>query len=188
MVTTITASPEQACWWSWSRTRNCSTRRDLLDRCVWLTLPTIPEGDRRSEAELWRDFEATRPRLLGSLLDAVSGAMRNLPAMKLDKKPRMADFALWGAAAESPLGPPKGSFLAAYNGNREAANELAMEASAIGPAVLGLVERVGTWEGTAKELLAELSSERHSDMDTRRRYDRPRTPNKLAGDLRRLAP
>ena len=122
------------------------------------------------------------------MLDCVSAAMRKLPTVRLPKLPRMADFALWGTAAEVALGLRPGEFMGAYTGNREVANELAMEASAIGPAVLGLMDDREQWEGTAKELLAELGSDRHSDMNTRRRSDWPHTPHKLSGQLRRLAP
>ena len=47
------------------------SRPDLGDRAIFLTLAPIVEADRRSEAELWREFEVARPRILGALLDAV---------------------------------------------------------------------------------------------------------------------
>jgi hypothetical protein len=43
-----------------------------------------------------------------------------------------------------------------------------------------------SWQGTAKDLLAEL--ENRADERTRKRKDWPSTPRKLSGDLRRLAP
>jgi hypothetical protein len=110
-----------------------ATRGDLLDRAIILYLPTIPEAQRRSEAEIWRDFEATRSKILGALLTAVNGALAKVATVKLDRLPRMADFALWVAAAEPALGCPEGAFLEAYTGNREQANELALEAALIVP-------------------------------------------------------
>jgi hypothetical protein len=68
-------------------------RPDLADRAVFLTLEPIPEERRRPEQELWAAFEAERPRLLGVLLDAVAKGLAELPRTKLDKLPRMADFA-----------------------------------------------------------------------------------------------
>jgi hypothetical protein len=41
-------------------------RADLADRAIFLTLRPIDEEQRRSEAELWRDFELARPRILGA--------------------------------------------------------------------------------------------------------------------------
>ena len=79
------------------------TRPDLADRAVFLTLQPIPEKDRRPEQELWAAFDAERPRILGVLLDAVVEGLKRLPATRLDKLPRMADFALWATACETGL-------------------------------------------------------------------------------------
>src|SRR5262244_4678360 len=39
------------------------SRPDLGDRAIFLTLAPIGEAQRRSEAELWRQFEIVRPRI-----------------------------------------------------------------------------------------------------------------------------
>src|SRR5439155_25729840 len=52
-----------------------ATRADLLDRSLVVELPAIPDEKRRREDEFWPAFEAARPRLLGALLDALSGAL-----------------------------------------------------------------------------------------------------------------
>jgi hypothetical protein len=62
-------------------------------------------------------------------LDAVSCALRNESSVHLDCSPRMADFAQWAVAAEPALGLKEGEFMRAYVGNRESANDLALEAS-----------------------------------------------------------
>ena len=72
------------------------TRPDLADRQLFLTLEPIPEEKRRPEAELWSEFEAERPPILGALLDAVVEGLKRLPETRLPKLPRMADFAIMG--------------------------------------------------------------------------------------------
>src|SRR5258708_2361168 len=52
------------------------SRPDLGDRAIFLTLAPIAEARRRSEAQLWREFEIARPRMLGALLDAVVHGLR----------------------------------------------------------------------------------------------------------------
>ena len=94
-------------------------RPDLLDRAIVLSLPPISEDNRETEAEFWARFEAVRPYFLGSLLDGVACALRRLPEIKLSRRPRMADFATWAAAAEPAFGWPQGSFLNAYRRNRK---------------------------------------------------------------------
>lgn len=165
-----------------------ATRPDMLDRAICLSLPTIAEDHRRDEKQLYTDFEKARPFILGGLLTAVSAAIRNVDSVKLNARPRMADFATWAVAAESALGVTDGAFMDAYSGNRSEATEAAIESSAVGPAIVGLMHgRTKPWEGTCRELLVELEAH-HSDEATRRRRDWPRSPKALANILRRLAP
>lgn len=161
------------------------TRSDLLDRCVILQLPRIPEAQRRTEAEFWRDFNAAHGRLLGSVLSAVSVAMKRLPDTRIDRLPRMADFALWATAAESGLGLQTGDFLAAYTSNRESANETALESSPVAKHILQVAES-GEWEGTATELLERIEG-MASDAEKKLKTW-PKGPGSLSGSLKRLAP
>ena len=172
------------------------SRGDLVDRSIFLHLPTIPESRRRPERELWADFEGQAPRLLGALLDAVSGGLRILPRLQLSSLPRMADFALFGEAVSRALGNPPGHFLVAYRDNRQAASESALEESPVAGAVRELAER-GPWTGTAAELLEELGRTTAATPwvatatgpGAAKSSDRwPRTPRGLSGVIRRLAP
>src|SRR5205085_4550335 len=91
-----------------------ATRGDLLDRSLIIDLPNIPAAKRRSEESFWKEFEIKRPRLLGGLCDGLSAALRNLPTVRLELLPRMADFALWATASETALGFAPGAFIAAH--------------------------------------------------------------------------
>jgi hypothetical protein len=162
------------------------SRPDLQDRAISLTLEKINDDKRRTEAELEADFEKVRPQVLGALLDAVSVALRDVAGIRLEKLPRMADFAVWAAAAAPAFGWTAEQFLAAYDRNRGEATATALEASAIGPWVLRLLEKTSPWEGIARDLLREL--EKYADEKTRKSQDWPKTARKLSGDLRRIAP
>jgi hypothetical protein len=163
-----------------------ATRSDLLDRCVIVSLPVIPEESRRPEAEISTEFEKVRPLILGALLDAVAGALKALPSTKLDTLPRMADFALWVAAAEASLGWPKGTFLSAYAGNRASANEVALEASPIARPLIEMLDEQGEWVGSSSELLQALEA-RVSDQVKRQRIW-PANGRSMTGHLKRLSP
>jgi len=164
-----------------------ATRSDLLDRAVGLTLPTIPDQKRRTEAELWRSIGQLQPRILGAILDAVCSAMRNVPSVRLANPPRMADFAAWSVAAEPGLGLSRGAFLAAYTDNRQNSNSLAIEASVVGLAIQEFTREQLRWEGTAQQLLAKLE-ERSTAEQFKTRRDWPATPQSLGTKLHRLAP
>jgi hypothetical protein len=162
-----------------------ATRGDLLDRAIPLNLPPIPEGQRRAERSLWRDYELARPRILGALLTAVAGGLRELPNVRLTGLPRMADFAEWAVACEKALNWPAGSFLDAYGENRKDANEVALESSPLVPFLRQFVEANVEWTGTASALLAEL---RELAGDAAKSRDWPGNARGLSGRLKRLAP
>jgi hypothetical protein len=92
-------------------------RADLADRVIFLMLGPIGEERRRSETELCREFERARPAILGALLDAVAYGFRAAEAVQPGRLPRMADFALWATACETPLWRA-GTFTRAYAANR----------------------------------------------------------------------
>jgi len=161
-----------------------ATRGDLLDRSLILYLERIPGSARRAERELWAAFDRARPRILGALLDAASGALRHLPSVELDELPRMADFAEWVTAAEPALGWAPGKFMDAYTANRDASNELTLEATPLAAPLRQLAE-LG-FEGTATDLLDRLAA-LVEDTATRRR-DWPANARSLSTALRRLAP
>jgi hypothetical protein len=125
---------------------------DLLDRMVILSLPEINENERKEEAVFWEDFQAVKPQILGALLSGVSAALKNVKVVKLDKKPRMADFAIWASAAECGLGFAAKEFINAYNRNRREAGDVALEASPVATKVYEFMQDKNEWEGTTGEL------------------------------------
>jgi hypothetical protein len=134
------------------------TRSDLADRAIFLTLEPIPEEHRRAEKDLWAEFDAARPQLLGTLLDAVSHGLKRLPETQLPSLPRMADFALWVTACETALWPT-GTFGTAYAGNRDEAIDTVIDADPVGSAIRSLMSTRTVWTGTASDLLGALEEE-----------------------------
>jgi len=163
-----------------------ATRSDLLDRCLVVWLAAIPEDRRRPEAELFAAFGKARPLILGALLDAVVMALRQLPSIKLSALPRMADFALWATAAETSFGWDRGTFLAAYQGNRQSANDVALEASSVARPLLELLDEQGAWSGTSSDLLTAL--EGRVTEQIKRQNVWPKNARSMSGHLKRLAP
>jgi hypothetical protein len=163
-----------------------ATRGDLLERSLILHLPAIAEEERQTEAAFWRAFEEARPRILGALLDAVAVGLRELPNVKLPRLPRMADLAAWVSACEPALGWQPGAFLSSYTANVAQANELALESSPIAEPLRSYVDQHDTWEGTASDLLAELTKLAGEKAANGKEW--PKKPHVLSGKLKRLAP
>ena len=160
------------------------TRPDLADRALFLTLDPIPEERRRPEAELWAAFEAERPRILGVLLDAVVEGLKRLPETRLEKLPRMADFALWATACETALWSA-GTFWAAYRSNRDEAVEGVIDADPIATGVRAVMATRTMWTGTASDLLGALTQVVGERVAKSKTW--PDGPRALAGRLRRAA-
>jgi hypothetical protein len=160
------------------------TRPDLADRAVFLALEAIPEEQRRPEAELWADFEAECPKILGVLLDAVVEGLRQLPDTRLERLPRMADFALWASACETAIWPAD-TFWSAYCGNRDEAVENVIDADPVAAAVRALMSERTEWTGTATDLLGALAEEAGERVAKSKTW--PPSPRALSGRLRRAA-
>jgi len=158
-------------------------RGDLLERALLVELEKIPEDELMPEADFWRAFEAARPGILGALLTTVSRALRELPGVRLDRLPRMADFAVMGVAVERALGWPDGSFLAAYDQSRQAGHEAALEGDVVAEAIRALA---ADFCGTATELLERLGNV--IPEDKRRGRNWPKSAAVLGTRVTRLMP
>lgn len=161
-------------------------RNDLLDRSVLLYPPEIDGKNRRSEEGFWQEFDEAHPGIFGSLLEAVSAALRNKHQVRIPELPRMADYAIWATAAETALDIETGNFMKAYKQNRAGAVAVILEASRIANYISKLMKNRAEWRGTATDLLDALNG--LADESTQRAKDWPRSPQKMSNDLRRLAP
>ena len=160
-----------------------TTRPDFLDRALIVEFLSIKPEIRRYEAQFWREFSERRPRILGALLDAAVAGLQNLPQVKLERPPRLADFALWVSACEEALGMQPGEAMAAWRANCVEARDLALEASPLYEPLAELAREGFT--GTVAELRGRLDSMVSEAM--RRSVRWPKAPNVLSNALRRMA-
>jgi len=158
-----------------------ATRGDLVDRGIVLSLPKIPTY--QAEEIFWRKFDAAHPAIFGALLDALVLGLRNLPST-MAPNTRMADFARWVTAAEPGMGGAAGTFAQRYRRNKSSAVDVVLEESLIAAPVIELA--ASGFAGTASELRARL--EELVPDEVRKRREWPARPNRLSGELRRIAP
>ncbi len=163
-------------------------RQDLADRCLFLYLPPIAGVNRRVEGELWREFRADAPAILGGLLDAIVGGLAALPSVRPEELPRMADFACLGEAVGRGLGWPDGTFLGAYSENRRASTVTSLEDSLIAALLFDKAEwgDLENWTCSASEMLRELGARVTPKVRASVRW--PKSPRSLADELRRIGP
>lgn len=132
---------------------NTGMKADLLDRSIVLELLRIPNSDRRTEAELGRALEEAMPGIFGGALNALVRALQMKPHIKLQGRPRMADFVEWGAA----ISHDPQEFLGAYEHNIDEAEAFALEAQPFAQAVLAMMAGREKWEGTSAGLLEQTT-------------------------------
>ncbi len=133
-------------------------KADLLDRSILFGLECIPAEKRRDEKTFWSEFKRDKPLILGAAFDALSKAMTIKESVRTDQLPRMADFAIWGAAIAEALGYTQQDFVLAYQKNLEAQNEEAIREHPVATAVRAFMEDHEEWSGTSSELLEQLTT------------------------------
>ena len=164
-----------------------ATRGDLMSRSVFINLPVIPPNKRKTESEINKSFEEDRPKILSGIFDALSIALKNLPSVNLEEKPRMADFATFGCAVSEAIGITPEVFMQAYKQNIIDANQRVLELDPVALATTKLVEsNTGSWEGNATDLLSAL--DRYFSDSLRRANAVPATPASMAKKLNRIIP
>jgi hypothetical protein len=178
---------------------NVVTRSDLIDRAICLTLLKIEGSHRRTEAEIWTDFNAAWPGIFGAILDGVAMALERQDKVRRRAKdecwrlPRMSDSALWVEAAAPAFGWPEGAFIEDYEENRKRAIGIALEADILVPYIRAIA-RTG-FQGTSTKLLQILTARDDAGNPVPgavpdvviNRDSFPKQPNHLSGRLRRLA-
>jgi hypothetical protein len=161
-------------------------RGDLGDRVLLVDLEPIKETGRRSERDIDAEYEAARPRILGAIFDLLAKVWKELPTIKLDRLPRMADFGRLLAAMDQVMIGDRDDesderSLAIYLGQRGRIAESVIESDQVALAIQSLLDKAGTWEGTAAELLEKITPEKPPK-------GWPATPQSLGGRLKRLTP
>lgn len=158
-----------------------TVRDDLTDRLVTVELQRIPDSARLAEGDLDEAWREALPAIVAGLLDLASRVLAVLPETRLDRQPRMADFARVLAAVDRVIGTDG---LDRYG--RQAVN-LAADAVRGDPVLAVVTEAItAPWEGPLGDLLDLLNARR--DPFERRPQEWPSSARELTTLLRRRAP
>jgi len=163
-----------------------ATMPDLLERGILLELEPISTTERKSEAQLWREFDEAKPYILGVIFTVLAKALAIYPTVELEKRGRMADSTEWGYAIAEAAGLGGENFLRAYLNNQNRANTEAVDANPVAAAVVELMKKNDEWVGTAMALLRELNQiAEQVNIDTKSLYW-PKQPNHLSRRLKEV--
>jgi len=132
-------------------------RGDMLDRTVFLHVPPIAPTSRRAEPEFWSAFQADYPRILGGVLDAVVGRLRELPSARRPEWPRRVDYTKWGEAGGIAVAWAPETFLSTYKAKRQQWPVPTLDDSAVGNALLQIAP---VWRSARAPLPSYTTSSR----------------------------
>lgn len=154
-------------------------RDDLAQRSIVASLEPIREGQRRTEKDVWTAFDAARPGILGAVLDDLVHVLA-MPAPKMEKRPRMADYAETAAKLDAKYGSHS---LVRY---LELAKRVAVEAVTSDPVWLQLAYQITEqWRGSSSELLKRLDPDGSIAKNSRAFW--PTSPQQLTSILKKGA-
>jgi hypothetical protein len=130
---------------------------DLLDRCLLFSLDPIKSDQRKTEEQIYAEFQKVKPHLLGATFDALSQALAIIGDINLSRFGRMADFNRWGVAIARALGIGEEEFLSAYDDSLREQSLEAIQGNPVAGCILRIVEDDDEWKGSAMELLARIN-------------------------------
>jgi hypothetical protein len=160
-----------------------AARADLLDRSIYVHCPPITMGKRKREADIYAEFAAIHPGVLGSLLDAASLSLANT-GKTYDSLPRMADFSSWVMGGEPKMPFELGQFVGVYTTNRKMAADVSLMSVPISEPLIRLARQSILWQGEAEQLLGQLNV---MALYTQRNHkDWPTSGWHLSNQLRRI--
>jgi hypothetical protein len=133
-------------------------RSDVLDRSLVVELERIPDGERKTEEELWERFEAEHPKLLGALFDTLSKAIALKRSLKLSRRPRLADWGEYAASVYEVMGWGAEQFLSDWDEIIKVQNRSTLDGSPVAQAIIKFMEDRESFEGSSTELHKKLES------------------------------
>jgi len=164
-------------------------RGDAQDRTLPVELQRIPDRERRSEEDLWQTFEGEHGRLLGAIFDTLAKTLRAKETLRLHRRPRLADWGEYAAAAYSVLGWGVERFLEDWGEVVKVQNQGTLDGSPVAQAILSFMESRNEWTGLASELHAKLEVEAEEmNINIKREKTWPKSPSWLWRRIREVLP
>jgi hypothetical protein len=119
-------------------------------------LERIPDGERRTEEELWERFEAEHPKLLGALFGVLAEAIALKPSLKLSRRPRLADWGEYAAAVYEVMGWGAEQFLEDWDEVVKVQNQATLDSSPVAQAIIKFMEDREEYTASSSEMHSKL--------------------------------
>jgi hypothetical protein len=131
-------------------------RGDVLDRSLVVELERIPDGERKTEEQIWELFAREQPRLLGALFDTLAKAIALKPSIELSRRPRLADWGEYAAAVYEVMGWGAETFLKDWDDVVRVQNQATLDGSPVAQAIIKFMEDREEYTATSSETHSKL--------------------------------
>ena len=131
-------------------------RGDVLDRSLVVELERIPDGERKTEEQIWEHFESEHPKLLGALFDTLSKAIALKRSLKLSRRPRLADWGEYAASVYEVMGWGAETFLKDWDEVVRVQNQATLDGSPVAQAIIKFMEDKEEYTATSSEMHSKL--------------------------------
>jgi hypothetical protein len=165
-----------------------SERGDVQDRTLPIELERIDTRKRLPEDDFWLQFALKHPELLGAVFDALAGALHERHTVKLEERPRLADWGLYAAALYQSQGWGVEQFVKDWEGVEKAQHQGTLDGSIVAQAVILYMKDKDRVELSAAKLHAALEDCASEDLSLKDDKTWPKTGRTLWKKIREVTP
>ncbi|MDP9479497.1 MAG: hypothetical protein M3R38_28150, partial [Actinomycetota bacterium] len=163
-------------------------RGDVQDRTLPIELERIDKRERLPEEDFWMQFSLKHPELLGAVFDALSKALRARHTVRLEERPRLADWGLYAAAMYESQGWGVDVFVEDWQGVEETQQQGTLDGSIVAQAVILFMKGKDRVELTAANLHSAIEAAVEDDLDLGDDKTWPKTGRTLWKKIREVTP
>jgi len=164
-------------------------RPDLLDRCIFYNLRAPTEDERITEEEFNEKLSALLPRIFGHIAVVLQRAfeIRDQVRIEMGKKPRFADFGVYGEAISRVLGYDNFSFVDDLTRIKEQQETEIIENHPLVHTIERIMKNIGHYEKTINDFFNEIR-----DIATLERLNTtqmffPSSANRVRNSIQRIS-
>src|SRR5215212_2326436 len=163
-------------------------RGDVQDRTLPIELERLNKRRRIPEDDFWMQFSLKHPELLGTVFDALAGALKERHTVKLAEPPRLVDWGLYAAALYEGQGWGVETFVEDWEGVEETQHQGTLDGSIVAQAVLLYMKDKDRVELSAAKLHAAIEKRAEDDLDLLADKTWPKTGRTLWKRIREVTP
>jgi hypothetical protein len=165
-----------------------SERGDVQDRTLPIELHRLDKTKRMAEDDFWMEFDLRHPKLLGALFTALSGALKHRHTVKLEERPRLADWGLYAAALYEAQGWGVQQFVEDWRTVEGLQQQGTLDGSIVAQAILAFMRERDYVEEPASKLHGMIESEVGESLNLKADKGWPKTSRTLWKKIREVIP